>query len=99
VLAVDVEHTGDDLAHPTATARLLVDTAEVASLDIVTQPNYFGLSGDNLCVGRNPGSPVSPDYAPPFAFAGGTIDRVVVDVSGEEYVDYEKEVRAYLLRD
>jgi arylsulfatase len=42
---------------------------------------------------------VSRAYAAPFAFTGGTIDRVVVDVSGDHYVDHEKEVLAYLARD
>lgn len=36
----------------------------------------------------------------PFAFVGGTIDRVVVDVSGDHYVDREKQVlAAYIARD
>ena len=43
--------------------------------------------------------PWGDDYPPPFAFAGGAIDRVVVDVSGEPYVDHEKEVHAWLARD
>mgnify|MGYP007005627229 FL=1 len=49
--------------------------------------------------GRDSGSPVSPDYSAPFAFTGGTIDRVVIDVSGEHYVDHEKEVAAWIMRD
>jgi arylsulfatase len=31
--------------------------------------------------------------------AGAKIDRVVVDVAGEPFVDHEKEVLAYLARD
>jgi arylsulfatase len=42
---------------------------------------------------------VSPDYAAPFPFRGGVIDRVIVDVSGDHYVDHEKEVLAYIARD
>ena len=42
---------------------------------------------------------MSRDYAPPFAFVGGTIERVVIDVSGDPYVDREKEVLAYIARD
>jgi hypothetical protein len=42
---------------------------------------------------------VSRDYSPPFEFVGGTIERVVIDVSGDPYVDHEKEVLAYLARD
>ncbi len=45
------------------------------------------------------GSPVSHDYRPPFTFSGGTIEAVVVDVSGEAFVDHEKEVLAFLMRD
>jgi arylsulfatase len=42
---------------------------------------------------------VTPAYAPPFRFTGGEIERVVVDVSGEHYVDHEAQVRAWLMRD
>ena len=56
---------------------------------IQTQPFAFALAGDGLSVGRDGGSPVSPDYDPPFEFEGGEIERVVVDVSGDPYVDHE----------
>jgi hypothetical protein len=46
-------------------------------------------------VGRDSASPVTPDYKSPFAFTGGTIDKVVVDVSGDRYVDHEVQVRAW----
>ena len=65
----------------------------------MTQPGHFSLCGDGLCVGRDSGSPVASDYTAPFPFAGGTIERVVIDVSGDHYVDHEKEVLAYLARD
>ena len=100
VFAAAFEKTGDDPSgNAIGTLNLLIDTDQVGSLEILTQPSYFGITGDNVSAGRNAGSPVSPDYKPPFAFTGGTIDRVVVDVSGEEYIDYEKEVLAYLMRD
>jgi hypothetical protein len=35
----------------------------------------------------------------PVPFTGGTIERVAIDVSGDHYVDHEKEVLAYLTRD
>jgi arylsulfatase len=81
------------------TLTLFIDTEQVGQAEIKTQPGGFGLSGNGLCVGRDTGSPVSPDYKTPFTFTGGTIDRVVVDVAGEPYVDYEKEVKAWILRD
>ena len=60
----------------------------------------FNLSGDGLCVGRrDSGSAVTADYTAPFPFVGGTIEGVVVDVTGDHYVDHEKEVLAYIARD
>lgn len=78
---------------------LFIDDQAVGAQEIEIQPGHFSLSGDGLCVGRDNGSSVSPDYGPPFEFQGGTIDRVVVDVSGEPYADHEKEVQRYLARD
>jgi hypothetical protein len=42
---------------------------------------------------------VSPEYDAPFAFTGGTIEKVVVDVSGEHYVDHEAQVTGWLVKD
>ena len=77
------------------TATLYIDDEAVGSGTIVTQPGYFCLVGDGICVGRDSASPVTPDYADrgTFAFTGGTIDKVVVDVTGEQYVDHEAQVR------
>ena len=44
-------------------------------------------------------SPVTPAYTAPFPFTGGTIDKVVVDVSGDRYVDHEAQVRGWFLLD
>jgi arylsulfatase A-like enzyme len=48
----------------------------------VTIPLLIGLGG-GLSVGRNPGSPVSQLYQPPFGFTG-TIFKVTIDVSGQK---------------
>lgn len=99
VLAAAFEKTGDDpTGSAVGTVSLYIDTTLAGSLEILTQPSWFGFA-DGLSVGRNSGSPVSPDYRPPFAFSGGTLDRVAVDVSGEEFIDHEKEVLAYIARD
>jgi arylsulfatase len=44
---------------------------------------------------------VTEDYTGdhPWAFTGGTIDKVLVDVSGEAYIDLEKEAIAAFKRD
>lgn len=88
-----------DTRSAVGTLALYIDMEKVGEGRISTQPGSFSLTGDGLCVGRDSGSPVSPDYAAPFAFTGGTIDRVVIDVSGEYYVDHEKEVAAWIMRD
>ena len=81
------------------TLTLYVDGEAVAASDLITQPGYFCLTGDGICVGRDSSSAVSPEYRAPFPFTGGTIDKVVVDVSGERYVDHEATVRGWFLID
>ncbi|MEU3255715.1 arylsulfatase [Streptomyces sp. NPDC006997] len=83
----------------TGTLTLYVDEQAVGRDDIVTQPGSFCLVGDGICVGRDDASPVTPDYEGPFPFTGGTIDKVVVDVSGERYVDHEAQVRGWFMTD
>ena len=78
---------------------LYVDADAVASGSIVTQPGYFCITGDGICVGRDSASAVTPQYAAPFPFTGGTIDKVVVDVSGQRYVDHEAQVRTWFAID
>ncbi len=68
---------------------------------IRTQPGKFAVAGEGLCIGRDSGEPVTDDYpgAHPHAFTGGTINRVAVDVSGEPYVDLEREAVAMMSRE
>ncbi len=68
---------------------------------IKTQPGAFGLAGKGLCVGRDSGEPVTGDYPgePPWRFSGGTINWVAVDVSGQPYLDLEREAAAMLARE
>lgn len=100
VFSAEFHKDGEDEKTHAAKGKLTlyIDERDVGSADIVTQPGHFGL-GDGLSVGRDSASAVSPDYRAPFEFDGGTIDRVVVDVSGDPYVDHEKEVQRYLARD
>ena len=68
---------------------------------IKTQPGMFSLAGEGLCVGRDTGEAVTDDYPDGSAhhFTGGTIKRVAVDVSGDPYVDLEREAQAMLTRE
>ena len=58
----------------------------------VTVPLALGI-GAGLCVGRNPGSPVSSMYGPPFEFTG-RIFNATVDISGKMIQDTEEEKKA-----
>ena len=78
---------------------LYIDQEKVGGGEIVTQPGYFCVVGDGITVGRDDASPITPAYRAPFRFTGGTIDKVVVDVSGERYIDHEAQVRAWLSLD
>lgn len=95
------EGRSDDPMMPgaTGTLTLYVDGDVVGSDAITTQPGYFCAVGDGLCVGRDDASPVTPAYTAPYAFTGGIIDKVVIDVSGERYVDHEAQVRGWFLLD
>jgi arylsulfatase len=68
---------------------------------IKVQPAAFELAGEGLCVGRDSGAAVTDDYPgeQPYRFAGGTVKRVAVDVSGEPYVDLVREAKAMLARE
>ncbi len=83
-------------ARRSTTARTKVGEARIK-----TQPGKFSIAGEGLCVGRDGGEPVTDDYpgAHPHTFTGGTINRVAVDVSGEPYVDLEREAAAMLARE
>lgn len=100
-LRFEFEVTGPpDLATGKGTsgrAQLYIDGQLVGNADVpVTTPLSLSISS-GLNVGIAPGSPVTPDYQPPFAFTG-TIHDVVVDVSGELIQDSEAELRAILAR-
>jgi hypothetical protein len=83
----------------TGTLTLYMDDKQVGADVIVTQPGLFCAVGDGICVGRDDASPVTPDYTSPFRFTGGSIEKVVIDVSGERYINHEAQVRGWFLLD
>ena len=67
---------------------------------IKTQPGAFGLSGTGLTVGRSERAIAGElPGVRPWHFTGGTIKFVAVDVSGDPYVDLEREAEAMLMRE
>jgi arylsulfatase len=83
------------------TATLHINDKQVGQQDISTQLGGFSVAGEGFTVGRCTGAPVTPDYAGyyPWTFTGGNIKKVIVDVSGESYVDLELEAMAAFKRD
>jgi hypothetical protein len=100
ILGATFVREGDSMP-TTGTLSLFVDDEKVGEGQIMTQPGNFSLVGEGLNVGRDPAEPVTSDYpgASPYAFTGGTIKHAIVDVSGEEYVDLEKEALALMKRE
>lgn len=102
VLGVSYIRTGtvENSHTPLGDVSLHVDDTVVATRSGVrTQPGTFGISGAGFAVGRNEGQTVSSNYTAPYPFTGGTIAKVVVDVSGTPYVDVERELAAAFAKD
>ncbi len=102
ILSASFEKDGEDPPHvATGILTLYHGDRKVGEGRIKTQPGMFSLAGEGLCVGRDSAEAVTRDYPgeAPYAFTGGTIDRVAVDVSGEPYIDLEREAVAMLSRE
>ena len=98
-MAFDKEGNDEQMSS-LGTVSLYIDDTKVGEAWFKTQPGKFMLGGEGLNIGRDPGVPVSPsNYSSPFEFGGGRIRDVIVDVSGEEYVDLELEALAVMRRD
>ena len=94
-LRFEFEPTGEpDLPSGKGTpgrAQLYVDGQLVAQEEFaVTTPVAFNPGG--LTCGANPGSPVIPDYEPPFRFTGA-LHSVTIDLSGDLITDTGAEIR------
>jgi arylsulfatase len=83
------------------TLSLYYGEEKVGEGRIKTQPGKFSIAGEGLNIGCDRGEPVTDDYPgnAPWAFTGGTLRRVVIDVSGEPYVNLEREAVAMLSRE
>jgi arylsulfatase A-like enzyme len=81
------------------TAKLYIDDKVVDEGPLRTQPGHFALCGEGLSVGRDTADPVSSEYSSPFAFTGGRIAKVEVDVGGDAYIDVERDFAAAFARD
>ncbi|WP_278262466.1 arylsulfatase [Nocardia sp. AG03] len=102
ILAASFDKDGEDSPGvATGILSLFHGDHKVGEGRIKTQPGKFTLAGEGLNAGRDGGDPVTDLYPgqAPWAFTGGTLHRVAVDVSGEPYVDLEREAEAMLARE
>jgi arylsulfatase A-like enzyme len=102
ILSASFDKDGEDPPGvATGLLSLYYGDRKVGEGRIRVQPGYFELAGEGLCIGRDGGAAVTDDYPGerPFRFTGGTINRVAIDVSGEPYLDLEREAAAMLARE
>jgi arylsulfatase len=100
VLSASFEREGETMPSEGMLTLHIRDQA-VGEGRIKTQPGYFSLAGEGLNIGKDGGEAVTDDYPgdSPWAFAGGTIHKAVIDVSGEPFVDLAEEARMAFARD
>ncbi|GAA1246537.1 hypothetical protein GCM10009665_41860 [Kitasatospora nipponensis] len=58
-----------------AGATVTIEDQQADVGDIVTQPGFLCVVGDDICMSRENASPITPDYRAPFRFTGCTLDR------------------------
>jgi len=98
-LRVELEPTGKaDIASGRGTparAQLYIDGKLAGQGNLpVTIPLDIGIT-DGLSCGRDEGSTVTSDYRGPFQFTG-TLEKIVVDVSGELIEDRDAQMRSVM---
>jgi hypothetical protein len=93
ILSASFDKEGMEPTHAFGTLSLYHGDKKVGEGKLKTQLGAFAIAGSGLFVGRHAGEPVTDDYPgeSPYTFTGGRIDRVAVDVSGDPYVDLERE--------
>ncbi len=100
VFSASFEREGDTMPAE-GTLSLHIGATKVGEGRIKTQPGKFSIAGEGLNIGKDSAEPVTDDYAgeSPWPFTGGTIERAVIDVSGEPFVDLAHEAAMAFARD
>lgn len=84
----------------TGQLTLQIRDAQVGAAAIMTQPGKFGLGGGGLVVGQSGAEPVTDAYPGrrPWPLTGGKVIKVVIDVSGEPFIDLARDAAAMFAR-
>ncbi len=98
ILSASFEKTGQTPLAAVGTLSIYHGDTKVGEQEIKTQLGAFAIAGSGLTVGRQPGERVTDDYPgeAPYAFTGGTLRLVRVNVSGKPYIDLERHARMLL---
>jgi arylsulfatase len=102
ILSASFDKDGEDPPGvAVGTLSIYYGDQKVGEARIKTQPGKFSIAGEGLNVACDRGEPVSDDYpgSAPWPLTGGTVHYVGVDVSGDPYVDLEREAVAMLSRE
>jgi arylsulfatase A-like enzyme len=101
ILSASFQKDGQQRDHTAGTLSLFHGDHQVGEARIKTQLGAYAIAGASLYVGRQPGEAITDGYPgeSPHRFTGGTIGRVAIDVSGEPYLDLEREAALMLLRE
>jgi len=99
VLSATFERQGTAMP-ATGQLTLHIRDQKVGEGTIMTQPGKFGLGGGGLVVGRSGPEVVTDDVdgVAPHALVGGSLTKVVIDVSGESFTDLAAEAAAIFAR-
>jgi arylsulfatase len=100
-LSASFEKKGQEPDRTTGTLSLFHGEDKVGEGEVHTQLGAFAIAGAALYVGRHEGEPLTDDLpgSPPHTFTGGTIEQLAIDVSGDAYVDLEREAALMLMRE
>jgi arylsulfatase A-like enzyme len=92
ILSASFVKDGQSPIAATGTLSLYHGEKKVGEGKIKTQLGAFAIAGSGLYVGRHAGEPLTDDYPgkAPYAFTGGTLHEVSVNVSGDPYIDIER---------
>jgi hypothetical protein len=100
-LSAAFEKESQESDHAEGTLSLYHGDKKVGDGTVMTQLGSFAIAGAGLFVGRHEGDVITDDYPgpAPYRFTGGTIRQVAIDVSGDAYVDLEREAALMLMRE